>query len=313
VEPRYGSLIMLPLLIPCAYALVAAGEAAAARARPLAVALVVAFSLLLLTKADDDFRATIAPPMQNWQAAADDVHGLGAGTVVMGTGYDVDLDYYLDTHQDRPRVRLLTPGQLQATFCSDQTPVVYVQDFTPVARHTDVACLRRRGAVALTPASVSPITVWYVPPPSASMTWCSTAQQNLGAPPAGADSIDPGRPFFVDLPALATQTLDVRVHVQGTRLTSALPGVGAAAGAGDPTCGRALPAFAAKFAAASPATAVTPGATASSFALYPLPAGVASGPHRLERYQLSWVSQALKLTLALADQHGHEVPVAPGA
>jgi hypothetical protein len=96
-----------------------------------------------------------------------------------------------------------------------------------------------------------------------------------------------------------------RVPVRPARLNGLFGVAGASAAtvtpiSGTSTCGPALPAYGAEFAGLTPpTTAVRPHRTVSTFALYALPPGVASGRGELAHHRFDWVSSVLNRDLPL--------------
>jgi hypothetical protein len=156
---RFVSFLELPLFALCAVALAQAGALIARLplGRYAAAACAIAFSLFVFRQAEHSASSAGQVPIENFKEVAALVKSSKIATVESNSTKPAGFDYYLGDG----RVSFLKPSILQARFCTQPAPFIYIEHgLSPLP---DTSCLRQRRALSIgLPQSRSYLNVWFV-------------------------------------------------------------------------------------------------------------------------------------------------------
>jgi hypothetical protein len=168
VEPRFGSIELMPLLFLAGVGLAEVGRLLA-RNKVLTLATIgLAAALIITALAKIEQRAAYdaAVPAENYKQAASIVKVSGITRVVTGSlAYNLGFEYYLGQGTDTA----MNAAGLQTLFCSNATPLfAYLEN--GLGPSVNAKCLQERGAIRVAvPERRSHLAVWIVPPTSTAL------------------------------------------------------------------------------------------------------------------------------------------------
>ncbi len=147
ITNRFTSFLLLPLLAGMAVGLVTLGRSLARdrRSACAVIACAVALSLFAFARFDSLARANAKLPMESYEEVGAIVRGTGIGLTLTDIAR-LGLRYYISG--SGRTLEVLSPAELEATFCSGETGFIYVEQMHS-APYVNTDCLLRRQAVEI--------------------------------------------------------------------------------------------------------------------------------------------------------------------
>jgi hypothetical protein len=149
VVPRFGSFLLLHVIVMLAMGVVAVWELARRIALLRIVLPIAAMASIVLGSADviRITRQEATTPYENFERVGDVVRATGIQTVVTNSPRPQGLWYYVG----RDRVRVVADeSRLGDVLCTTRRPLVFIDHRFRERPEADSSCLRRRGSLAFT-------------------------------------------------------------------------------------------------------------------------------------------------------------------